>query len=246
ADQVDLGLEWYFGDSGLGTVAVDVWTKKLSGFTQIRSNNVRFSTLGIDFTTLPIATQTSLIARSTAQGDGGDPNLALVRVDQRQNTEEIIDLYGFEINYVQPLDFLLQGSGFSINYTNISQYSTGGPAGAPSSAVTGLSPYTYNITGFYENAGFSGRLSYAFRDAYINFLGNNDQNIQGDNWSQPQGYLDASFSYKLPWKTDISISLEAQNITNEQQLIYFRNDPNTPRQSFAPGRQVLLGVSGSF
>ncbi len=248
ADQADLGLEWYFGDDGLGMVSANVWVKSLEGFTQIRNTNVAFGTLGIDFNSLPIAAQSSLRTRALAQTGGAsdDPNIALVRVDQRQNTDETIKLYGIELTYNQPLDFLLEGSGLTFNYTNISQYSVGGPPGAPSSAVTGLSKYTYNVTAFYENHGFMGRLSYNFRDAYINFLGNNENNIQGDNWSQPNGYLDASFSYKLPWEKDISISLELQNITNEAQLVYFRNDPQTPRASFAPGRQMLLGISGSF
>jgi TonB-dependent receptor len=246
ATQGDLGLEWYFGEDRLGVIATNIWAKRLEGFTQIRNTNVTFGSLGIDFNGLPPATQASLIARSMAAGTGGDPLLAQVRVDQRQNTEEIIHLYGFELTYTQPLDFLLQGAGFSLNYTNISQYSTGGPPGSPSSAVTGLSPYTYNITAFYENHGFSGRLSYAVRDTFIAFLGNNDQNIPGDNFAQKSGYLDGSFSYKLPTDTDISISLELQNITNEQQLTYFRNDAFMPRTAFAPGRQVLLGVSGSF
>ena len=64
--------------------------------------------------------------------------------------------------------------------------------------------------------------------------------------AQKRKYLDASFSYKLPMDTDISISLELQNITNEQLLTYFRSDQFTPRASFAPGRQMLLGISGSF
>ena len=112
--------------------------------------------------------------------------------------------------------------------------------------MTGLSPYTYNITAFYENYGFSGRLSYAVRDNYIAFLGNNDQNIPGDNFAQKSGYLDGSFSYKLPTETNISVSLELQNILNEQQLPFFRNNAYMPRTAFAPGRQILLGVSGSF
>ena len=65
-------------------------------------------------------------------------------------------------------------------------------------------------------------------------------------FAQKRGYLDASFSYKLPMDTDVSISLELQNITNEQQLTYFRSDEFTPRTAFAPGRQLLLGISGSF
>ena len=47
-------------------------------------------------------------------------------------------------------------------------------------------------------------------------------------------------------ETDLSISLELQNLTNEQLLTYFRDDALTPRASFAPGRQVLIGLVGSF
>ncbi len=64
--------------------------------------------------------------------------------------------------------------------------------------------------------------------------------------AQKRSYLDASFSYKLPMETDLSISLELQNLTNEQLLTYFRDDALTPRASFAPGRQVLIGLVGSF
>ena len=242
---VDLGLEWYFGESNLGVVAANIWTKKLEGYTSIINEVVPFGSLGIDINSLPPAAQASLLSRAQANGSN-DPLTAPVTVSQRQNTDEVIDLYGFELTYTQPLDFLLQGSGFTLNYTNISQYSTGGLPGAPSSAVVGLSPYTYNLTAFYENHGFSGRLSYAVRDDYIAFLGNNDQNVAGDNFAQKSGYLDASFGYKLPTEMDFSITLELQNITNEQQLTYFRSNAYMPRTAFAPGRQVLLGLSGSF
>ena len=35
SDNYDLGLEWYFGESGLGVVAVNVWQKKIEGYTTI-------------------------------------------------------------------------------------------------------------------------------------------------------------------------------------------------------------------
>jgi TonB-dependent receptor len=244
----DLGLEWYFGDEGLGVVAANLWAKRVTGYTSIFGTDVPFGELGIPFDSLAIAAQTSLINRAIAASGGAnsDPNTAMVRVNQRQNTEEVIHLYGAELTYTQPLDFLLKGAGFSLNYTNISQYSTNGVPGAPSSAVQGLSPYTYNLTVYYETERFSGRLSYAVRDTYLSFFGNNDQNIPGDNFAQKSGYLDGSFSYKLPTETDITLALELQNITNEQQLTYFENDRFMPRTAFAPGRQMLLGISGSF
>jgi TonB-dependent receptor len=249
SDNYDLGLEWYFGDSGLGVIAVNAWQKKIEGYTTIPPNVFApFGTLGIDYSTLPVATQSGLQSTANARCGctTGDPLSAPVRIDQRQNTSELITLDGWELTYVQPLDFLLQGSGFSANYTHINQKSEGGLPGAPSSAIAGLSPFTYNVTAFYENFGFSGRLVWSVRDSFIEFVGNNENNIAGDNFAQKRSYLDASFSYKLPTESNISISLELQNLTNEQLLTYFRDDPQTPRASFAPGRQMLLGISGSF
>jgi TonB-dependent receptor len=247
-DNYDLGLEWYFGDSGLGVVALNAWRKEITGYTSIVSTPTPFGQLGIDYSTLPIATQSGLqtVANAQCGCTTGNPNDALVRVDQRRNTSELITLDGFEVTYVQPLDFLLKGAGFSMNYTHIKQKSEGGLPNAPSSAIAGLSPYTYNVTAFYEDHGFSGRLTWSVRDAFIEFVGNNENNIAGDNWAQKRSYLDAAFSYKLPTSTDISVSLELQNLTNQQLLTYFRDDPQTPRASFAPGRQILLGVVGSF
>ena len=250
SDNYDLGLEWYFGDSGLGVVAVNAWRKEIEGYTSIVSTRTPFGELGISYSGLPQATRDGLQNVADAQcqcGTGnGDPLDALVRVDQRQNTDEVITLDGWEVTYVQPLDKLLQGAGFTVNYTHIDQKSKGGLPGVPSSAITGLSPYTYNITGFYENYGFSGRVTWSVRDAFIEFLGNNENNIQGDNYAQKRGFLDASFGYTLPTETEITISLELQNLTNEQLLTYFRSDALTPRASFAPGRQMLLGISGKF
>jgi TonB-dependent receptor len=248
AKNYDLGLEWYFGDSGLGVIALNGWQKKIEGYTSLISTQTPFGQLGIDFTTLPIATQSGLQSVANAQCGctTGNPNDALVRVDQRQNTSELITLDGFEVTYVQPLDFLLKGSGFTINYTHINQKSTGGLPNAPSSAITGLSPYTYNVTAFYEDHGFSGRVTWSVRDTFVDFLGNNENILSGDNYGQKRSYLDAAFSYKLPMSADLSVSLELQNLTNEQLLTYFRDDAHTPRASFAPGRQLLLGVVGKF
>jgi TonB-dependent receptor len=248
SDNYDLGLEWYFGDSGLGVVSVNAWMKEIEGYTTVVGTNTPFRNLGLDFATLPIATQTGLqnAANSACQCTTGNPLDAPVRVDQRQNTSEIITLEGWELTYVQPLDMLLTGAGFSLNYTHIDQESEGGLPGAPSSAVYGLSPYTYNVTAFYENFGFSGRLTWSVRDAFMEQFPVNENGMPGDNFAQKRSYLDASFSYKLPMETDISISVELQNLTNEQLLTYFRNDALMPRASFAPGRQMLLGISGSF
>ena len=248
SDNYDLGLEWYFGDSGLGVVALNAWRKEIEGYTTVVGTPTPFGQLGLDYATLPIATQTGLqnAANSQCQCTTGNPNDAVVRVDQRQNTNELITLDGWEFTYVQPLDMLLQGAGISLNYTHIEQKSEGGLPGAKSSAVYGLSPYTYNVTAFYENFGFSGRLIWSVRDTFMEAFPQYENGMPADNFAQKRGYLDASFSYKLPTQMDVSLSLELQNLTNESLLTYYASDVLTPRASFGPGRQLLFGVSGKF
>jgi TonB-dependent receptor len=242
SDNYDLGLEWYFDEAKLGYVALNLWQKKIKGYASQVITSVPFRSLGIDLNSLVVSQRDSLTTRSPT----GNPLDATVNVNQFRNTSELITLDGVEATYVQPLDFLLNGSGLSLNYTHIDQKSTGGLPNAPSSAIVGLAPYTYNITAFYEDFGFSGRLSYSVRDAHIASLGRNDNNVSGDNWMQKAGYLDAAFSYKLPLSMDLTVSLDLQNLTKETQKIYFRNDAAMPYRSFAPGRQYLLGVSGKF
>ncbi len=33
AENYDLGLEWYFGESGLGVIALNAWRKEIEGYT---------------------------------------------------------------------------------------------------------------------------------------------------------------------------------------------------------------------
>ena len=223
SDNYDLGIEWYFGDEGLGVVALNAWRKEIEGYTTVVGTPTPFGELGLDFATLPIATQTGLqnAANSACQCTTGNPNDAMVRVDQRQNTSELITLNGWEFTYVQPLDMLLQGAGFSVNYTHIEQKSEGGLPGAKSSAIYGLSPYTYNVTAFYENFGFSGRIIWSVRDVFMEQFPLYENGMPADNFAQKRGYLDASFSYTLPMETNISLSLELQNLTNEALLTYY-------------------------
>ena len=94
SENFDLGLEWYFGESGLGMVAVNAWQKEIEGYTTIVGTVTPFGQLGIDYSTLPIATQTGIQNTANAQCGctTGNPNDANVRVDQRQNTSELITL----------------------------------------------------------------------------------------------------------------------------------------------------------
>jgi TonB-dependent receptor len=240
--QIDLGVEWYINEQS--TVALNLWQKKIDGFTSIYRTTLRFDMLNINFNNLSQITRDGL----TSLG-GGDPNAAPVNVQQRQNTPETITLKGLEFTLLQPLDFLLDGLGFTANYTRIDQSSQGAPLGtsgtrqSQGSAVTGLSPNTYNLSVYFEREAFSTRLSYNQRDAFVSFLGPQN-NIEGDGIASEGKYLDASLSFRL-WEQG-RISFEAQNLLNEIQLTTLDGNPDMPYGAYAPGRTFVVGLSGSF
>jgi TonB-dependent receptor len=242
--QVDLGLEWYI--SKQNSLALNLWQKQIDGFTSIYRMPLRFGTLGINYNNLSSITQIGL----TTLGNG-DPSAAIVNVEQRQNTPETIMLRGAELTLLQPLDFLLNGLGLAANYTRIDQSSKNAPQPAvgtrqnPGSAVTGLSPNTYNLSVYFERSRFSSRLSYNYRDPYVSFLGPSN-NIEGNGVVSKSEYLDASLGFVIPGFQKVRLSLEAQNLLNEIQFTTIDGDPGLPYGAYAPGRTFVLGVSGQL
>lgn len=243
AKQIDVGAEWYISRNN--TLSLNLWQKKIDGFTSIYRTTARFDTLGINYDNLSETTRLGLITLGA-----GDPNAAIVNVDQRQNTPETITLKGVELTLLQPLDILLNGLGFTANFTHIDQSSTGAPPAAGTrgvlgSAVTGLSPNTYNLSVYFERGGFSSRLSYNYRDAFVTFLGPQN-NFEGNGIADKSEYLDASLGFDMPGFDSIRVSLEAQNLLDEVQFTTVDGDDALPYQAYAPGRTYLLGFSGRF
>jgi TonB-dependent receptor len=241
SNNYDLGLEYYFNRRA--TLALNVWTKEVSGFTQVLRSRARFDQLGLDPTRLTTAQRDALLVLG-----GGDINAATINLDQRQNTSELVKLRGVELTALIPLDFITRGLGINANYTHIEQESEGAPASGPGtsalgSGVTGLSPNTYNFTVYYERGQFSARASYNYRDTYISSLGPQN-NFPGDTYRRGSKTLDASLTYRLP--RNITVSLEAQNLLEEEQLFYINDDDSLPYSANAAGRQFVIGVRGRF
>src|SRR6185503_15282559 len=138
----DIGGEWYTGEEGY--FGLTLFQKQVSGFTVSGSNTIPFTDLGIPFDSLSPTQQTALNNR-------GGPNAALVTVNQQVNAPGTLIVQGYEANLVQPLNMVVQGFGFSANYTKVSQKAEG--TGINPQA-TGISPFTYNTTLYYENFGF--------------------------------------------------------------------------------------------
>jgi TonB-dependent receptor len=246
SDNIDVGFEYYTGREGYFGVAA--FRKGLDGFTTRKTTLVTFADLeqfGVTLASLGAS------ARDAVNGRGG--LAAPVQLNQTVNASGRLTINGFEFNWVQPLDFLLDrfhlgGFGLSANYTLIDQKGRGA---APAIAI-GVPPMTYNATLYYEKHGVSARLS-------INSLRGSQGSGPNSNQSQVNGaelfgnsykQWDFSSSYDFAtlfgWSDVIpQLTIDVVNITGETRRTYFQF-PNAAFNYFDSGRQVMVGLRGTF
>lgn len=229
----DFGAEWYTGEEGY--VALNYFHKQLTGFTVDGERQVPFTELGIPFDELSDVQQSSINER-------GGPNVAEVTVSTQINSDGLLSVTGYEFTWAQPLSVVTDGLGFNFNYTDISQRTEGG--GLPA-VITGTSPVTYNFTGYYENYGFTARLSYTWYDEqYQSQLGNNGIDVY--RYQEARGQWDASASYEFEnMPTSPAITLNVINFAGDPERQIFGYS-NAPYLYYDPGYQVILGLRGTF
>ena len=177
----------------------------------------------------------------------GGPASCTVAVSTTVNIQSPATLQGFEGIWVQPLDFLLPGLGFNASATTIEQ-----DAADPAAIITGISDWTYNWTGYYENDLFSARITYFHQDGAVasGFQGGWDgsggapaRRIKSDDRSQ----VYFATSLYLPFLSDygVAVTFDGYNITNEPVRSLFEH-PNLTNDIYYPGATYTLGLRGSF
>ena len=241
SDNFDIGFEYYFGDLG-GYASVAYFWKDITGFTRNDTIDVLFRDLpdyGLDITNISESQQDALDAC-------GGPDSCTVQLSTRTNVTGSAELTGWEMIWVQPLDMLVEGLGFNASATTIDQ-----SADDPASIITGISDWTYNLTGYFERESFQVRFTYYHQDGAIQ---SGFQGYDGTNGfparrirSADRSQLDFSASYLLPWfdTLNLSLTLDGYNITNEPVRNLFEH-PDLTYDIFYPGATYTFGVRGQF
>jgi len=246
SDNIDIGFEYYTGREGY--FGVTAFRKGIEGFTQRQSRNVTFGDLaqyGVTLDSLSQQQRDAVLAR------GG--NNAFVELRQTVNASGRLTINGLEFNWVQPLDFLLEGTaldglGFTANYTIIDQK---GEGAAPAIAV-GVPPESYNATLYYEKHGVTARLSVTHsQGSQLTGPNSNQQGVigaelYGDDFTQ----WDFSSSFDLSQMFGLSswvpqLTVDVINITEEKRRVY-QQFTNATFTEFDSGRTVMIGLRGSF
>ena len=199
ANQIDLGLEWYYGH-GNGLSA---------GFFSKKVKNGTFTSL-----VCPASYEgTALTGNSSGEclAANGDS----YSITETQNDAREVTIKGYELNWQQSLDAWLpiEGFGFVANYTHVN----------PATSTTGfklanLSEHTANGTVYWENQAFSARLSANYRSAY-------DQTSVESFFAGPLGHTVASrtqFDLNLGYNLNehLSFSFAAMNLNNAEEKAY--------------------------
>jgi TonB-dependent receptor len=270
AINLDMSLEWYFGQGSL--ISIAVFDKDVRSFPQTVVNSGTLSSI------LSQGSIQDLITGATATGTAAQ----IAAVTDYINTQSFdIRQYrdapggyirGFEIGYQQNLTFLpgfLDKFGIQANYTHLEselQYiidpgqlevkNAAGVVTTPGRAqsvapgpFTGASPDAFNFTLYYDADKWTARVSTAYRAKYYTQYpiasgtcnpGFCDSPLVNDFLgSTATTNVDASFSYKF--SKNISLSVEALNLTEETSNRFGYADDPVVTQYSAPGRQFFVG-----
>jgi len=243
SDNIDIGGEWYFSD--LGYVGLTFFNKKIDGFTRSSNFEVQISQLpnyGIDLS--DIQNDQARWAEIVACGGLDSPQCKTV-ITTQVNVDGSTTLKGVEGVWVQPLDNWVEGLGFNASVTKINQSSKSNDAN-----VLGISPWSYNFTGYYENDSFQVRVTYYHQDKSI-VSGPVDSNYDGDPlplrriWTIARSQVDLAASYRLPTEADLVVTFDAYNLTSEPVGSWYEYE-GTVNDIYYPGATYTIGLRGTF
>jgi iron complex outermembrane recepter protein len=185
-------------------------------------------------------------------------NVDLFRVTQPVNASDG-ELDGVELGFVwfpENLPGVLNGLGVQASLTKLNSEQTiprfnslGDIVGEDRSEFFGVSDFSYNVTLAYDRAGLGMRLSYVWRD---DFLNNNEARLFANPigiWREDESSLDFQLNYDF--NENLAISFDAVNLTEEIQRSYYAFADAGGPEMFNFGntlisRQFALGVRWKY
>ena len=221
---IDAAFEWYYDEASLFSITI---------FHREIDNVISESNEKVDGTLYSDQAQPGELWDLAGFGNGKDGELQGLEISLNARMDNYID--GF-----------FSGFGASINVALIeSEYTT--PEGK-SFALPGQSDTNYNASIFYEDHGFSARLTYRYRSEWLDETETGAVfNLGGGVYWAAQNRLDASVRYDLEALTGqkASIFADFNNITDESDMRYTAQRWNVNQvESF--GRSFLAGVRYAF
>ena len=153
-------------------------------------------------------------------------------------------LSGLEFNYQQQFDFLpghLDGFGFQGNLTLLDGSFEAG--GRDDALFPGTSETIVNASLFYEKFGFSGRVSYQWRDDWLDTLGGFGLSGAADEFRKGYENLDVALRYAV--NDQFTLYADFANLT-DATYVAFQGDESRPTEVEQIGSRFLFGVRYAY
>ena len=220
ATQFDLAFEWYFADYSIAQIGF--FTKDIEAFVQPDIELVPFQGLTDPETNLP------LVFTLFRPLNSGESNLTGVELAFQRTFADLLPDPFDGLGVIANWTFIDSGADFRNAKTNASY------------GIPGLSENTINFTVFYEKDRIAARVSYNFRDDFLDAIADGQGHPYFvDSYSQ----LDASLGFTL--NDRVAFMVEAINIGDEN--VYYYNLLGTGMQehfssAINAGRRFQFGV----
>ena len=220
SDNIDIGVEWYFAEESL--LAVNFFHKNIDGLIvsgTFTDDRTFFSQVTNEEVTAPITFSVPVNGEQTS-------------------------INGIEVLAQSRFDFLpgvLSNMGGIFNYTYADSDAAfeEGDDSSQINGLPGLSKNSFNAILYYDDGRLDGRLSYAWRDEFVEDLaGSFGQPV----FQEAFGQLDLSVNYDL---TDsLTLQFQGLNLTNE--LLKINSLQGAPHTTSQLDRRWFVGARYNF
>lgn len=229
ATQYDLSYEHYFADTE-GAVVVAIFRKDIESFIEtIVLRGVDFEALGFNVPAINPNT--------------GNPLKPGGQYETAYNNTKGGYIQGIELGYTQTFNFLPGlwsglGVSSSYSYTESDVERINNLGGAQKDiGMPGLSPSNLSATVFYDYEGFSTRLNYRYREAFVaNQVAVETQEV----FYADESVVDYQASYEF--ENGVEFVFQVNNLTDEPSKTYFGSEAQTGSIQYF-GRQYFVGVN---
>ena len=219
---LDGAFEWYVDD--LSFFGVSIFHKDFDNFLESR--------------TVSIIRPVVFPANNASNTSGVDETRQISFLDTRTRNGETGSISGLELAGQKAFD---NGFGVTANYTYVTSEIDRLPgSGNEDLDYNGLSPHSFNASGFYEKGPISARISYNYRDEFLVAAFSD----QGEPRQREQyGQVDLAASYDI--NENFQVFGEGINITDEDTRDFsrFKNRFLTYEDT---GSRYTFGVRGKF
>lgn len=220
ADNLDVGIEWYFAPEGL--LAVNAFYKNIDGLivnTSETEERQYLSQVSGELVTGPI------VFSFPTNGDKAT-------------------ITGLEFIAQSRFDFLPEafsdfGGIFNYTYTDSDSAFEEGQSTSETASIAGLSENSYNAILYYDNGRFDSRLSYTYREDFVESTAGS---FGVPVFQNGRNQLDFSANYNV---TD-SLTFQFQTLNITEERLETESIRGLPHDTAQLGRRVFLGARYTF